>query len=145
MRKEISKKYYCILLGILTLFLSPKIVSAQQDPMYTQYMFNIQTINPAYAGSWKSIGFMALSRMQWIGIKGAPSTQTFSFQMPLQKNKMGIGLSIINDRIGFEKRLSLFVDYSYNIGFGDKTILRMGLKGGFSNYSNSLFSVMQTG
>ena len=58
--------------------------------MYTQYMFNTQTINPAYAGTWNSVGFMVLSRMQWVGIKGAPSTQTFSFQMPVNNEKMGI-------------------------------------------------------
>ena len=52
----------------------------QQDPMYTQYIFNLQTINPAYAGSWQDIGVTALSRDQWLGIQGHPTTQTFSFQ-----------------------------------------------------------------
>jgi type IX secretion system PorP/SprF family membrane protein len=101
-------------------------------------MFNTQTINPAYAGTWNSIGFLALSRMQWVGIKGAPSTQTFSFQMPIRNEKMGVGLNIINDRIGLEKRFSLFADYSYKISFEGKTNLRMGIKGGFSNYSHNL-------
>ena len=55
----------------------------QQDPMYTQYIFNLQTINPAYAGSWQDIGVTALSRDQWLGIQGHPTTQTFSFQTPL--------------------------------------------------------------
>jgi type IX secretion system PorP/SprF family membrane protein len=125
---------------MLFLLLASKFVSGQQDPIYTQYMFNTQTINPAYAGSWNSIGFMALSRMQWVGIDGAPSTQTFTFQMPLQNKKMGIGMSIINDRIGLEKRFSLFADYSYNLNLGGATNLRMGIKGGFSNYSNNLKS-----
>jgi type IX secretion system PorP/SprF family membrane protein len=124
--------------GILILLLTTKIVLGQQDPMYTQYMFNIQTINPAYAGTWNRVGFLALSRMQWVGIKEAPSTQTFSFQMPLMNEKMGIGLNIINDKIGLEKRFGVFADYSYKLNFGGSTNLRMGIKGGFSNYSNNL-------
>jgi type IX secretion system PorP/SprF family membrane protein len=123
---------------VLVFLVASKIVSGQQDPMYTQYMFNTQTINPAYAGSWKTVGFLALSRMQWVGIDQAPSTQTFSFQMPLRNKNIGIGLNVISDRIGLEKRLSLFADYSYNINFAGLTSLRMGLKGGFSNYSHNL-------
>jgi len=130
--------HYKIGFGILVLLFASKIVSGQQDPMFTQYMFNTQTINPAYAGSWNSVGFMALSRMQWVGIEGAPSTQTFSFQMPLRDKNIGVGLNLINDKVGLEKRFSLFADYSYKINFGGQTNLRMGIKGGFSNYSNNL-------
>jgi type IX secretion system PorP/SprF family membrane protein len=125
-------------LVFLVLLSVSKFVSGQQDPMYTQYMFNTQTINPAYAGTWNSIGFLALSRMQWVGINGAPNTQTFSFQMPVRNQNMGVGLNIINDRIGLEKRFSLFADYSYKISFEGKTNLWMGIKGGFSNYSHNL-------
>jgi type IX secretion system PorP/SprF family membrane protein len=124
---------------IITLFLvASKIVSGQQDPMYTQYMFNTQTINPAYAGSWQTVGFQVLSRMQWIGITDAPSTQTFSFQMPLTNKNIGIGLNLVNDKIGLEKRLSLFADYSYKIKINNSASLRMGIKGGFSNYRHNL-------
>jgi type IX secretion system PorP/SprF family membrane protein len=111
---------------------------AQQDPMYTQYMFNTQTINPAYAGTWESVGFMVLARQQWVGITDAPSTQTFSFQMPLKNEKVGIGLNVVNDRIGLERRFGLFADYSYKISFNESTNLRMGLKGGFTNYNHNL-------
>jgi type IX secretion system PorP/SprF family membrane protein len=130
--------YKQFLLGILLFLLATKFVSGQQDPMYTQYMFNTQTINPAYAGSWNTIGFTALTRLQWVGVEGSPSTQTFSFQMPLSDKMMGIGLNIINDKIGMEKRFSIFADYSYKINFGGQTNLRMGIKGGFSNYSHNL-------
>jgi type IX secretion system PorP/SprF family membrane protein len=118
--------------------MASKVVMGQQDPMYTQYMFNTQTINPAYAGSWNSIGFLALTRLQWVGVEGAPATQTFSFQMPISDKMMGIGLNIINDKIGMEKRFGVFADYSYKINFGGSTNLRMGIKGGFSNYSHNL-------
>jgi type IX secretion system PorP/SprF family membrane protein len=125
---------------VLIFLMASKIVSGQQDPMYTQYMFNTQTINPAYAGSWQTVGFLALSRMQWVGIEGAPSSQTFSFQMPMRNKNIGIGLNVINDKIGLEKRLSLFADYSYKIKLRRLTTLRMGLKGGFSNYNHNLNS-----
>jgi len=111
---------------------------AQQDPMYTQYMFNLQTINPAYAGSWGSMGFMALTRQQWVGFDGAPTSQTFTFQTPLQRENIGLGFTIVNDKIGLEKRFSLGVDYSYRLRLNRGTSLRFGLKGGFTNYNNDL-------
>ena len=115
----------------------------QQDPMYTQYIFNLQTINPAYAGSWQDIGVTALSRDQWLGIQGHPTTQTFSFQTPLRSENVGIGLNIVNDNVGLEKTLSVNFDYSYQILLSELTTLRFGLKGGFLNYSNNLLSYNQ--
>jgi type IX secretion system PorP/SprF family membrane protein len=111
---------------------------AQQDPMYTQYIFNLQTINPAYAGSWQSLGVMALARIQWVGLNGHPETQTFSLQTPLKSENVGIGMNIVRDQVGFEKRLSFNVDYSYQILLSDITTLRFGIKGGFTSYSNNL-------
>lgn len=131
-------RYYIAGIGILILFLTTEFCFGQQDPMYTQYMFNTQTINPAYAGSWNSVGFQVLARQQWVGFEGAPSTQTFSFQMPLKNRNIGVGLNIINDKIGNEKRVSLFADYSYKVSLFDNTTLRMGLSAGFSDYGNSL-------
>ena len=115
----------------------------QQDPMYTQYIFNLQTINPAYAGSWQGIGVMALSRLQWINFKGHPSTQTFSFQSPLKSDNVGIGLNMIVDKVGLEKKISVNIDYSYKILLSEITSLRFGLKGGFTNYSNNLLMYEQ--
>ncbi len=111
---------------------------AQQDPMYTQYMFNTQTINPAYAGTWESVGFMVLGRQQWTGIEGAPNTYTFTLQAPLKNEKVALGLNIINDEVGYEKRFYVYGDYSYLVKLNEKTNLRMGLKGGFTNYSHNL-------
>lgn len=112
--------------------------NAQQDPMYTQYMFNLQTVNPAYVGSWESMGFMALTRQQWVGFDGAPTTQTFSFQTPLNKENIGLGFTIVNDNIGLEKRITIGVDYSYRLKLNNDISLRFGLKGGFTNYNNNL-------
>ncbi len=116
---------------------------AQQDPMYTQYIFNLQTINPAYAGSWKSIGVTALAREQWVGLQGHPSTQTFSFQTPLRSENVGLGMNVVLDHLGLEKRLSVNFDYSYQVLLSDITTLRFGIKAGFTNYSNNLTAYSQ--
>jgi type IX secretion system PorP/SprF family membrane protein len=111
---------------------------AQQDPMYTQYMFNTQTINPAYAGTWESFSFMVLGRQQWAGLEGAPQTYTFSMQAPLKNERVALGLNLISDKVGLEKRFYMFGDYSYLLPINEGMKLRLGLKGGFTNYSNNL-------
>jgi type IX secretion system PorP/SprF family membrane protein len=130
------------LLTILIL-LAANIANGQQDPMYTQYNFNTQTFNPAYAGTWESMGFLALGRHQWIGMEGAPTTYTFSMQTNTKNDKVGLGLNIVSDKIGMEKRLSLFGDYSYGLQINKESILRLGLKFGVSNYQNILSQYIQ--
>ena len=125
-------------LGILVLLITANAGFAQQDPMYTQYFFNTQTINPAYAGSWQSLGFMALARHQWTGWDGAPRTYTFSMQAPMKNDNVGLGLNVISDNVFKEKRFGMWADYSYKVVFNQNTNLRMGLKAGFTNYSNDL-------
>jgi type IX secretion system PorP/SprF family membrane protein len=120
------------------ILLASTTVNAQQEPTYTQYMFNTQTVNPAYAGTWESMGFMVLAREQWVGFDDAPSTQTFTFQTLMKNKKVGLGLNVINDKFGLEKRFSLFGDYSYLVKMDDELKLRLGLKMGFSSYSNNL-------
>ncbi len=125
-------------LGILLLTVAGFTSSAQQDPMFTQYMFNTQTINPAYAGTWESLSFMVIARQQWTGITGAPETYSFSMQAPLKNERVALGLNVINDKVGLEKRFYLFGDYSYLVPLSEKSNLRLGLKGGFTNYTNNL-------
>ena len=127
-------KGFVILVIVASAFAS----KAQQDPMYTQYMFNTQTINPAYTGTWESLSFMVLSRQQWAGLEGAPQTYTFSMQAPLKNERVALGLNVISDIIGLEKRFYTFVDYSYLLPIKEGMKLRLGLKGGFTNYSNNL-------
>ena len=110
----------------------------QTDPMYTQYIFNLQTINPAYVGSWQTIGFQFLTRHQWVGVRDHPSTQTFSFQSPFKAQNVGLGFNVVNDKVGLERRFAASVDYSYRISVTVKTSLRFGIKGGFTNYHNDL-------
>jgi type IX secretion system PorP/SprF family membrane protein len=125
-------------LGILLMVIAGLNVNGQQDPMYTQYMFNTQTINPAYAGTWESLSFMVLARQQWAGLSGAPKTYTISMQAPLKNERVALGLNVINDKVGLERRFYMFADYSYLVPLNETVNLRMGLKGGFTNYSNNL-------
>jgi len=125
-------------LGILVLVIAANASFAQQDPMYTQYIFNTQTINPAYAGTWESLGFMVMARQQWAGWEGTPKTYTFSMQSPMKNERVALGLNAISDRLGHEKRFGMFADYSYLVRVSEQTNLRMGIKGGFTTYSNNL-------
>ena len=125
------------------LILGALISRGQQDPMYTQYIFNLQTVNPAYAGYWKTIGIMALSRNQWVGLNGHPTTQTLSFQTPLKSQNVGMGLNVVVDKLGLEKRLIINADYAYEISLSEVTKLRFGIKAGFTNYSNNLPEYVQ--
>jgi type IX secretion system PorP/SprF family membrane protein len=92
----------------------------------------------AYTGSWESLSFMVLARQQWAGMEGAPETYTFSMQAPLKNERVALGLNVINDIIGKEKRFYMFGDYSYLLPLKENMNLRLGLKGGFVNYSNNL-------
>ncbi|MER3373746.1 MAG: type IX secretion system membrane protein PorP/SprF [Allomuricauda sp.] len=107
--------------------------SAQQDPQYTQYMYNTQIVNPAYAGSREVLSFGVLGRTQWVGLDGSPQTGTFTVNFPtgLYKN-MGLGMSIVHDQIGPAIESNAVVDYSYSINLAPYTIskLSFGLKAG---------------
>lgn len=123
---------------ILSLLMLGSNAKAQQEPAFTQYMFNTQTINPAYTGTWEAMGFLLLAREQWAGIKGAPSTQNFSFQSPIRQGKVALGLDVVNDNFGLEKRLNVSGNYSFKVQLSENLNLRMGLKLGISHYSNNL-------
>ena len=117
---------------LLIVFLTVVELSAQQDPHYTHYMFNTLTVNPAYAGSRDALTVTGLYRNQWVGFKGAPFTQTLSVHSPVLNNKLGLGLTLVNDRIGPTNNTSVFADFAYRIPLGKskKAKLALGIKGG---------------
>jgi len=123
-------------LSVLVIVCINLFASAQQDPLYSQYVFNKQVINPAYAGTWESVGFTVMARQNYENFDLAPQTFTVSMQAPLTNKKTGVGLNIIHEKIGFEKRFCAFGDYSYLTKLNGKTNLRLGIKGGFTNYSS---------
>jgi type IX secretion system PorP/SprF family membrane protein len=121
------KKIYIItfLLGVI-LFQE---ANAQQDPQYTQYMYNMNVVNPAYAGSKESISITALYRKQWSGLDGAPETFTFSAHSPFG-DKVGLGLSAIKDELGPISETNVFVDFSYTLQLSESFKLALGVKAG---------------
>jgi len=88
---------------------------AQQDPLFTQYMFNKLVVNPAYAGSRDQLTIDLLDRFQWVGIEGAPRTLTLGADLPLRNNKVGLGLYIYRDELGPTVDQGLMGTYAYHI------------------------------
>jgi len=112
--------------GFLLFFNETK---AQQDPQYTQYMYNMNVVNPAYAGSRGTLSLGLLGRTQWTSVDGAPKTFTFDAHAPVGE-KVGVGLSIISDEIGPSKEQNIYADVSYTLATSDVGRLAFGLKAG---------------
>lgn len=135
-----KKKYFLLILIQLTFFA----VKAQQDPQYTQYMYNMSIMNPAYAGSKENISGGVLYRKQWLQVEGAPNTGTFFIHSPINNN-VGLGLSAINDKIGPVEETNVYADFSYTINLGSYNKLAFGIKGGGTFHKIGLFSQIGDG
>ena len=107
---------------------------AQQLPQFTQYMYNTIAVNPAYAGSRGVMSIVGLNRNQWVGFDGGPSTQTLSIHSPLRNEKIGLGLSMLNDKTGDENFTYFYGDFSYTINASEDIKVAFGLKAGATNY-----------
>tara|TARA_R110002033_G_C3873037_1_gene237347 strand:- start:964 stop:1869 length:906 start_codon:yes stop_codon:yes gene_type:complete len=116
-------------LSIIAVLLLAFQMYGQQDPQYTQYMYNMNIINPAYAGSKENLSFGLLYRNQWSKIDGGPETGTFFGHAPVGKN-IGLGLSVIADQIGPVKETNTYVDLSYTLQLGGEHRLAFGIKAG---------------
>jgi type IX secretion system PorP/SprF family membrane protein len=101
---------------------------AQQEPQYTQYMYNPSVINPGYAGSLGYGSLFSLYRTQWIGLEGAPKTLNLSYHQPLENTNLGLGGNIVHDEIGPSTTTNLAVDVSYTIHFENESRLAFGMK-----------------
>jgi type IX secretion system PorP/SprF family membrane protein len=102
---------------------------AQQEPQYTQYMYNTMTVNSAYAGSLGHLAITGIYRTQWVGLEGSPSTQSFTLDTPVGKN-VGLGLSIVSEEIGPSEEQFVDANFSYTIQSGQTHKLSFGVKGG---------------
>ena len=127
---------FCIVL--LMIVISWKNAFAQQDPLYTQYMDNMLVINPGYAGSNEVGHALFVARSQWVSFDGAPATRSFSYNTSIENKNVGIGLSVMSDKIGPMKQTGFYFDYSYFLQVSNKFKLGMGLKGGVSFYRANL-------
>ncbi len=146
------KKYIVTTVLILT---AVWVTMAQQDAQYTQYMYNTMAVNPAYAGSRGVLSLNGLYRTQWIGLEGAPQTQTFNFNTPVSE-RMGIGLSIVNDEIGNGTNQDTYFDAvaSYTVPTSESGKLSFGIKAGghllnldftkLQNYTNEATAIGQS-
>ena len=102
---------------------------AQQDPQYTNYMYNTMSVNSAYAGTRGHMAVIGLYRTQWVGLDGAPTNQSFSIDTPVGKN-VGLGFSVVNDELGPSDEFYIDANFSYTINLADEKRLSFGIKGG---------------
>ena len=137
MSATMKHKIIKYLLVLLVVFLTSK-VRAQQDPQFTHYMYNMSVMNPAYAtDNADVINLGGLYRAQWVGIKGAPTTQTFFAHKPLSK-RVEVGISIVHDEIGdVVKENNIFADFAYVIPINETVKLSLGLKAGVTLFDTN--------
>lgn len=121
--------------GLVVLLLTVTLTAkAQQHPMYSQYMFNMMNINPAYAGS-RGVGTVtALYRNQWEGIEGAPKTVSVGIDMPINEKKIGVGFQVYDDKLGIERTSGFNASYAFRIHLSESGTLSLGLQAGLLNY-----------
>jgi type IX secretion system PorP/SprF family membrane protein len=122
----------------------PLAVRAQQDPMYTMYMWNILPVNPAYAGSNDVMNATALTRHQWIGIEGAPVTNSLMVHSPLKAQALGLGLSVIDDKIGPSRSTTVNGDFAYRFKVSEGARIALGTKVGINRMSMNMGEVPGT-
>lgn len=119
---------------IFTFLFLTVVSQAQQDPMFTKYMFNTLIFNPAYAGSKEHMSATVLHRTQWIGLEGAPTTQTITLHTPLKGNRVAVGGSLLHDDIGPTKDIKLTGYYAYRINFNETSKLSIGVSATYNNW-----------
>lgn len=105
---------------------------AQQEPQYTQYMYNPMSINPAYVGSRNTLNILSLYRTQWVGLDGAPQTLNLGIHSPIGVSPVGVGLGFTSDKIGPSSQSVVESDFSYTISITRNTQLAFGVRAGMS-------------
>lgn len=137
--KNILDMKFRIFWGIITLFfLSAGSINAQQEPMFTQYIFDPISINPAYSGTNNMLSVNALTRLQWVGLEGAPKTFSLSSHMPVEGRNIGLGVTLLSEKVGPVNNTFFTINYAYHLQFNNALTLSMGLKGGISSYKVDL-------
>lgn len=135
---KVKTNYMKKIVVMFVLILAFTSVKAQYDAMFTQYMFNEMFINPGYAGSKDAMAVNLLHRQQWLNFPGRPVTTTFSLHGPLMNNKMGVGLSVLSERIGKLSRNMVYGSYAYRVKTDKKGTLALGLNAGIHQQVNKL-------
>ncbi len=115
---------------LLLLLLITSLANAQQDPQYNLYQFNQMVINPAYAGARNAIAVIADVRSQWVGINGAPKTNCLSLHAPIANNKVGVGLTLVNDALGPRTSNGIYANAAYILKLNNRWKLSAGIGAG---------------
>jgi type IX secretion system PorP/SprF family membrane protein len=126
---------------LVVLLLSSIKVEAQTEPMYSQYMYNMLSINPAYAGSREVLSMNMFHRKQWVGIAGAPQTTSLTIDQSFNDKKVGLGIQMYDDRLGVEKAQGVNAMWSARVRISENGILSGGLQFGVMNYRTDLTKV----
>lgn len=134
------RKIFKGLIVIVVLFLNCAELFAQQNALFSQYMFNTLAFNPAYAGSRNVAAATALYRNQWVGIEGAPQTGTFTMDAPFANERLGLGIQLMSDKIGITKTTGIVLSGAYRIPINEGS-LSFGLQGSMNNYHAGFSSV----
>ncbi len=134
------KSFHIAVIALIAL-MAPKEAKSQQDPLFSQYMFNTLAFNPGYTGTTDVFSIMALSRHQWVGFDGAPNTQTLSLHSPLPNKNISIGGNIITDRLGPITQTGAFASVAYRFQTSPETQLSLGLVGGANLFQAGLGSL----
>ncbi|WP_185781296.1 PorP/SprF family type IX secretion system membrane protein [Croceivirga lutea] len=134
------RNIYTILIILLTAF----VASAQQDTHYTLYRYNMNLVNPAYAGSNGETVLGINFRSQWSSIEGAPETQSFFFSTNTGNN-VGLGVSVINDRTFIEQQTLVMADFSYKLKLSATNTLYLGMKAGGNSYNANTAGLLTFG
>jgi len=131
------------LVQVIIVLLSGLSLYAQQEPNYTQYMYNTMTVNPAYVGSTDNFNITADYKAQFTGVDGAPETVNLGLESPVTYN-IGLGLNITRDALGPSEDLNVDGNFSYSIQLAAETYLSFGIKAGFRvlnvDFSKGMFS-----
>ncbi|SHG47437.1 PorP/SprF family type IX secretion system membrane protein [Winogradskyella jejuensis] len=132
----INKSSLLSLVVVLALALIPTDTYGQQDPQYTHYMYNTLSINPAYAGQRETLSIVGLHRSQWVGVEGAPQTQSLGIHSPLRNERLALGLNVVTDALGPARESFVDANFSYTFPINDNnTKLSFGVKAGWHNIS----------
>ena len=127
-KSRLYSKYLCSAIGLLLAAVFS--ATAQNEPQYTQYMYNIGSFNPAYVGTTETAEIMALYRAQWVSIPGAPRTIRLGANLPFSNEKMGMGINVVSDQIGPLNQTFINLAYSYQFNVSERTKLSFGMNAG---------------
>jgi len=130
-----AKRIFFIQLLIAFAYCLP--AHAQQEPIYSQYMFNGLVINPSYASTDESASLTVIARNQWVGVDGAPKTAALSFYTPVKESKTSVGFSVMNERITVTSRTDFNLVVAQKVSLTEEWNMSLGLQGGMSQYKEN--------